>query len=148
MHTFLVQYYHTIIWIYELTHLMVFLLHGVASASGKDFCFLFDTPGILSSDFLFFASAAWACSSLKFRGSGLVGIVPGSFVLGLGSAVEPEAGERGLWDKFSSVCAPSAVLGDGPSLNTSRGCGSCWAGGGPSLNDAASPCSQRSAKYE
>ena len=95
MHTFLVQYYHTIIWIYELTHLMVFLLHGVVSTSGEDFCFLFDTPGILSSNFLFFASAAWACLSLKFWGSGLVGVVTGSFVLGLGSAVEPEAGEGG-----------------------------------------------------
>ena len=126
---------------------MVFLLHGVASASGEDFCFLFDTPGILSSDFLFFASAAWACSSLKFRGSGLVGVVPGCSVLGLGSAVEHEAGEGGLRDKFSSVCAPSAVFGDGPSLNTSRGRGSCRAGGRPSPDDATSTCGQRSAKH-
>jgi hypothetical protein len=63
----------------------------------------------------------------------LVGIVPGSCALGPGLIVGPGAGGGGLHDEVPSVGTLLAMLGGGPNLKTSWGCGSCWAEGGGHL---------------
>ena len=62
---------------------MEFPSGGMASAASEDFCFFVDAEGKLSSGFLFFSIAAWACSSRKLRGAASVEVVPGSCALGL-----------------------------------------------------------------
>jgi hypothetical protein len=79
--------YHTVTGMY--THLMEFASEGMASVAGRDFGFLADVDANLSSGFLFFSSIAIACSSHKLRGTASVGIVPGSCVSGLCSAMGP-----------------------------------------------------------
>lgn len=56
---------------------------GIASISGQLFCFLVDVVGTLSSTsgFLFFESAAWACSSHKLHDAASGGVDTGPCVL-------------------------------------------------------------------
>ena len=65
---------------------MEFPSRGVASTVAEDFCFFVDTEGGLSSGFLFFLIAAWACSSRKLCRAAWVEVVAGSCTLGLSSA--------------------------------------------------------------
>lgn len=64
---------------------MEFPSGGIASASGEIFCLLLDVDGTLSSGtgFLFFVSAAWACSSRMLRGAASDGVAVDSCALGL-----------------------------------------------------------------
>ena len=65
---------------------MEFPSRGVASTVAEDFCFFVDAEGGLSSGFLFFLIAAWACPSRKLCRAALVEVVAGSCTLGLSSA--------------------------------------------------------------
>ena len=58
---------------------------GIASAPGEVFGFLVDEDDTLLSDrgFLFFESAAWACSSRKLRGVVSGGVATESCAAGL-----------------------------------------------------------------
>ena len=109
----------------DMTHLMEFPSGGIASVSGNIFCLLVDADGTLSSTggFLFFASAAWACSSRKLRVAALDGIAANSCALGLQSLAG--VGDRN--DSAGEVCPSTgvthAVAGGWPSLITSRGRG-------------------------
>ena len=109
----------------DVTHLMEFPSGGIASVSGNIFCLLVYADGTLSSTggFLFFASAAWACSSRKLRVAALDGVAANSCALGLQSWA-------GVGDRIDSAgeVGPStgvthAVAGGWPSLITSRGHG-------------------------
>jgi hypothetical protein len=116
---------------------MVFSLEGIARLADLIFCFLVNADSKLLSGFLFFTSTACACLSLKLHGMMLMGVIPGRCVLGWESEVGPRVGGGGLCEEFPWAGMMLAVLGDGPNLNTSWGCGTSWAGGGVLLTNAA-----------
>ena len=84
---------------------------------GEVFCFLVDAEGILSSDFLFFARASWACSSRKLCDVVLAGIALSSGASSLVTVVGDGALDGGL----GSMGATFSVLGGGPNLMMSWG---------------------------
>lgn len=105
---------------------MEFPSRGVASTVAEDFCFFVDAEGGLSSGFLFFSIAAWACSSRKLRGAASVEVVAGSRTLGLSSAEGGTTGGRALLDVLPSVgtsesALPLALSGCGPNRSVTRG---------------------------
>ena len=70
---------------WDRTNLIEFPAGGIASAPGKVFVFLVDEDDDLLSKrgFLFFESAAWACSSRKLCGVVLRGVATDSCASGL-----------------------------------------------------------------
>ena len=101
---------------------------------GEVFCFLVDAEGILSSDFLFFARASWACSSRKLCDVVLAGIALSSGASSLVTVVGDGALDGGL----GSMGATFSVLGGGPNLMMSWGRGGSGAEAEASLGDAIS----------
>jgi hypothetical protein len=106
----------------KYAHFMEFASGGTASPASEGFCFFADTKGNLSSDFLFFSTAAWACSSRRLCGAALDDVIPCSCALGLSSVGGATAGGDGLPNVFPSMgtseSAPTlALLGGGPNLS-------------------------------